>query len=161
MAFEQNKPIEIQDVKDKLNGKVSIGDISTFNEIQSSTDLTGKVASASALKEIAKLDLLWTNANPYSEFPEQTLSLDLSKYKVIVISVNDYGTDTYRRYITQTTFVLKNVASHIFSTYLHQGVGSMRNVSASDDGIYISGATDANGSYNASTAIPQKIWGII
>lgn len=55
MAFEQNKPIEIQDVKDKLNGKVSIGDISTFNEIQSSTDLTGKVASADALKDLGRL----------------------------------------------------------------------------------------------------------
>lgn len=108
-----------------------------------------------------KLDLLWTNASPYSDFPEQTISLDLGKYKVIAISVNDYGTDTSRRNITQTTFVLKNVDSHIFSTYLHQGVGAMRNVSASDDGIYISWAIDSDGSYNAATAIPQKIWGIM
>lgn len=55
MAFEKDKPIEIQDVKGRLDGKVSIGDISTFNEIQSSTDLTGKVAGASALKDLGRL----------------------------------------------------------------------------------------------------------
>ena len=148
-------------VKGALDTKVNTANVLTFDEIRVTTDLTGKVASAGALKEITKLDLLWTNANPYSEFPEQTLSLDLSKYKVIAISVNDYGVDTTRRDTTQTTFVLKNVDSHIFSTYLHQDIGSMRKVSASDDGVYISWASDSSGNYNAATAIPQKIWGII
>ena len=161
MAFEQNKPIKIQDVKDKLNEKVNTSDVLTLAQIRSSTDLTGKVASASALKEIVNLDLLWTNASPYSDFPEQTLSLDLNKYKVIAISVNDYGTDPYRRDTTQVNFILKNVSSHIFSTYLHQDIGSIRIVSASDDGIYISWATDTSGSVNNATAIPQKIWGIM
>ena len=51
MAFEQNKPIKIQDVKDKLDEKINTSDISTLSEIQSSTDLTGKVASASVIKD--------------------------------------------------------------------------------------------------------------
>lgn len=51
MAFEQNKPIEIQDVKDKLGGKVSTSDVLTLTDIQASTDLTGKVASASVIKD--------------------------------------------------------------------------------------------------------------
>lgn len=50
MAFEQNKPIELEDVRKKLGEKVSTSDVLTLGEIQSSTDLTGKVASASALK---------------------------------------------------------------------------------------------------------------
>ena len=108
-----------------------------------------------------KLDLLWANASPYSAFPDQTLSLDLNKYKVIAISVNDYGTDPYRRDITQVHFILKNVSSHIFSTYLHQDIGSIRVASASDDGISFSGATDTSGNVNNATTIPQKIWGIM
>ena len=49
MAFEQNKPIEIQDVKDKLDGKVSTSDVISYEEIKASTDLSGKVPSASAI----------------------------------------------------------------------------------------------------------------
>lgn len=61
MAFEQNKPIEIQDVKDKLNGKVSTSDVLTLTDIQASTDLTGKVASASALKQTLIKEKLYTD----------------------------------------------------------------------------------------------------
>lgn len=148
-------------VKDALDTKVNTANVLTFDEIRVTTDLTGKVASAGALKEITKLDLLWTNENPFGEFSEQTISLDLSKYKVIVISVCDYGADSYRRDITQVNFILKNVDSHIFCTYLHQDINSMRCVHASDDSIYISGAAGPNGGPNNATAIPQKIWGII
>lgn len=52
MAFEQNKPIEIQDVKDKLDGKVDTSSVSTFEEIMGTTDLTGKVASANSVKDL-------------------------------------------------------------------------------------------------------------
>lgn len=148
-------------VKGALDTKVNTGDVLTLGQIQATTDLTGKVASASALKEVVTLDLLWTNENPYSNFPEQTISLDLSKYEVIAISVCDYGADVTRRDIIQTTFILKNVNSHIFCTYLHQDINSMRSVSASDDSIYFSGAVTSSGSSNNTTAIPQKIWGII
>lgn len=106
------------------------------------------------------LDLLWTNANPYSSFPEQTISLDLSKYKVIVISVCDYGADVTRRDNIQTTFILKNVSSHLFSTYLNQDIGSIRYVLASENNISFSNALDAKGNSNNLTTIPQKIWGI-
>lgn len=33
MAFEQNKPIEIQDVRDKLDEKVNTSDALSFEEI--------------------------------------------------------------------------------------------------------------------------------
>ena len=50
MALEQYKPIELQDVKDKLDEKVNTSDVPTLAEIKNSTDFSGKVASASALK---------------------------------------------------------------------------------------------------------------
>lgn len=58
MAFEQNKPIEIQDVETELGKKVNTSDVLSLEGIQSGTDLTGKVASASALKSVnnGKLD---------------------------------------------------------------------------------------------------------
>ena len=45
-------------VQSKLDTKVSYSDSLTYEEIMASTDLTNKVASASALKEMATLDLL-------------------------------------------------------------------------------------------------------
>ena len=49
MAFEQNKQIKIQDVKDKLNEKVNTSDVLSLEEIKTGTDLSGKVPSASAI----------------------------------------------------------------------------------------------------------------
>lgn len=50
MAFEQNQKIEIEDVKTELGKKVNTSSVLTLDEIQGTTDLTGKIASASALK---------------------------------------------------------------------------------------------------------------
>ena len=50
MAFEQNQKIEIEDVKTELGKKVNTSSVRTIEEIQATTDLTGKIASASALK---------------------------------------------------------------------------------------------------------------
>lgn len=52
MAFEQNKPIEIQDVKDKLDGKVSTSNVLNFSDILAGGNLTGKVASAGAVRSL-------------------------------------------------------------------------------------------------------------
>ena len=43
-------------------------------------------ASKQYVDNLHKMDLLWENASPSSAFPEQTISLDLSKYSVVVIS---------------------------------------------------------------------------
>lgn len=61
MAFEKNQKIEIEDVKNKLNGKVNTSDVLTLTDIQTSTDLTGKVASASALKQALIREKLYKN----------------------------------------------------------------------------------------------------
>ena len=52
MAFEQNQRIEIEDVKTELGKKVNTANVLTLEEIQATTDLTGKVASASSAKEL-------------------------------------------------------------------------------------------------------------
>lgn len=91
MAFEQNKPIEIQDVKDKLGGKASTSDVLTLTDVQASTDLTGKVASASALKQVLIREKLYKNMSADSNgniYFEDILS---SKYIVLsVVSPQNY-----------------------------------------------------------------------
>lgn len=94
MAFEQNKPIEIQDVKDKLDEKVNTSDIAALGEIQSSTDLTGKVASADALKQALIKEKLYTNmgvdsaGNIYFE--------DIPSNEYIILSVVSQQNYTFR-----------------------------------------------------------------
>ena len=61
MAFEQNRKIEIEDVKTELGKKVNTADVRTIEEIQATTDLTGKVASADALKQALIKERLYTN----------------------------------------------------------------------------------------------------
>lgn len=72
-------------VDGELATKVSYTDSLSYKEIMATTDLTNKVASANALKEIATLDLLWTNASPTSEFKPQTISLDLRGYSLVIV----------------------------------------------------------------------------
>lgn len=106
------------------------------NEIIHASDIYSKQKVVDLINSGINLDLLWTNASPYSAFPEQIISLDLSKYKAIVISACDYGLDETRRDNTQTAFILKNVKSHLFSVYLNQDIGSVRSVLASENSIF-------------------------
>lgn len=76
MAFEQNKPIEIQDVKDKLDGKVSTSNVLNFGDILAGGNLTGKVASANAVKTLntnlqnsfLRGNSLWIQSNETQKF---------------------------------------------------------------------------------------------
>ena len=162
MAFEQNKRIEIQDVKDKLDGKVSTANVLTLEGIQAATDLTGKVASASALKEIASRDLLWTNANPTSSFSTQNLSMDLTKYGAVIIEVCEYGGVPARSERKFSNIVFKAIGGSVATYYYLDGtylLSFVRGIHVLDDRIYISDSSDNHGINNVG-AIPQRIWGI-
>ena len=51
MAISQNDPIKATEVVDALNKKVNTSDVLTLSSIRDSTDLTGKVPSAEALRD--------------------------------------------------------------------------------------------------------------
>lgn len=52
MAISQNNPIKATEVADALNKKVNTSDALTFTDIISSSDLSGKVASAAAVRSL-------------------------------------------------------------------------------------------------------------
>ena len=52
MAISQNDPIKATEVVDALNKKVNTSDALTFTDIISGSDLSGKVASAGAIKTL-------------------------------------------------------------------------------------------------------------
>ena len=145
-------------VDGELAKKVSHTDSLTYEEIMATTDLTNKVASANALKEIATLDLLWENASPTSEYNDQRISMNLTKYKFV-----------YILYILSTS-----VAEYIGGLF-KPNIGRMncftmnpqlryRNVTVSNTGIsfnegwLVTGVTSENKDNNQM--IPYKIYGV-
>ena len=133
----------------------------TLEEIKSITNLSGKIASASALKEVATLDLLWTNANPTSSFSTQELYMNLTKYKAIMIEVCEYGGVQARADTKFSNIIYKGVGGCVATYYYNNGtyvLSFVRGIYVLDNRIYISEGSDNHGVNNVG-AIPQKIWG--
>ena len=153
ILFEQNGEGKSTTIGDAVNTcSLSYGEI-----MATTTDLTNKVASAEALKEIAKLDLLWTNASPTSAFDRQTISLDVSKYKYFLISVKNNINSNEERYMN---VVLKNVHNRII------GIDTLGIVVRIDTHVTESGISFSNGYpvnsevVNNDYAIPYQIYGV-
>ena len=142
-----------------LDTKINYTDALTYEEIMATNpvpDLTDKVASASALKEVATLALLWTNASPPSAFSSQTISLDLSKYSMVYI-VTKRKNDNDNLHGSKV--IKKGESAQIF-TYLFGAGLSYREVSrVSDSGVIFSGGVyqEIN---NNEYGIPIYIYGI-
>jgi hypothetical protein len=100
--------------------------------------------------------LLWTNPSPNSNFEAQTISLDLSEYKYVIIvstAVNPYD-------ILPRSSAIIPVGNYI--TYPGIGLTNQRqsrNVNASTTGIIFKNAFWADTVEN-NTVIPYKIYGI-
>ena len=146
-------------VQSVLDTKINKTDSLSYEEIMASTDLSGKVASASALKELATLDLLWENANPSSAFEPQTINLDLSDYKMVCVTFKNYiGTELY---IDSFSFIdgKKYDASIPNNDLRHRAYTVNHNNIVFDNAVY---AHEFGGQfiwYNASM-IPTHIYGI-
>ena len=67
MAISQNDPIKATEVAAALDKKVNTSDVLTLAEIQAITDLTGKVASASVIKDSA-LTIKYVPTAKYIQF---------------------------------------------------------------------------------------------
>lgn len=101
-----------------------------------------------------QMDLLWTNASPTSGFAPQTISLDLSKYKAVVISA-----------IATTTNV------NYYDNFLYIN-GSFKRLTVPDDALVFRvgvtaseiGVTFGHGYRNSSEddacCIPSYIYGV-
>lgn len=120
-------------------------------------DGAGKSANISDLG--INMDLLWTNASPQSSFLGQTISLDLSPYKLVLIKIQTrLGSNKYIEYISQIDGLEKHVCYP--RTQLN-----LRGIIVKTNQIVISDNVFTN-SYNGSdttdntTQIPYKIYGV-
>ena len=135
----------------------------SYEEIMASTDLTNKVASASALKGLATLDLLWTNASPSSIFVNQTLSLDLSKYKAVIIQA-----------IWQSSWIIDSISILQFMCNKNEhfilsgglNTNGMRKVYITensiwfDDAYYFTSFNSDNRKMINELLVPKRIYGV-
>lgn len=139
------------------DGDDSTGDL--YNEL-----FLGDIASGvDAVKVAFDMDLLWTNSDPSATFPAQTISLDLSDYKAVLISVYTATTLTSS---VKNNFVVKGETTEI-QPPIYNGSLRSRTVTVSDSGISFSRGIFWNSYNNASSAqtqdvqaIPYKIYGI-
>lgn len=163
----------------RATGNASIGDgsliikenattVETFNANQTTdTTLTlGNLAFyngdtlASGVDPISigiDMDLLWENASPTSSFSAQTISLDLSEYRLIfVVCKGDTGDTNY-----PTALAEFNTLTQI-GTF--NGYTRFRTFTATATGVQFGGGykqtSYSNDSSDNSATIPYKIYGI-
>lgn len=98
------------------------------------------------------MDLLWTNASPTSSFAPQTVSLDLSEYKTILITVKGYITEDNRI----THIIIKGQNAQLSLT---RDDFRYRDISTSDTTV-IFGAGYLNQTLDNGRCIPLYIYGI-
>lgn len=108
-----------------------------------------------------KVDLLWTNESPSTGFAAQTISLDLSSYKLVLIPFR-ITTGAAGAEIQNSIFVVGETASATSAFAINRG----REVTVTTSGVTFEQgygfATYANGTKGNANGnlIPQKIYGI-
>lgn len=101
-----------------------------------------------------RMHLLWTNASPDSAFAAQTISLDLTNYQFLIISVTRVYRDTQSNVIVQKNgFPCAMTAVYWGS---QGGSNTVRQATASNTGVVFSNAMGGVAYY----CIPQAIYGI-
>lgn len=112
-----------------------------------------------------QIDLLWTNASPASEFPPQTISLDLTEYPLVIVvcNLNTSSPGT----IAPPVFLRKGNGGRVYAVY-NSAISMRRLSTVKDDGIVFMNSTLLN-SFSPSTinsterndlVIPYQIYGV-
>lgn len=104
--------------------------------------------------------LLWTNENPESNFPAQTINVDTSKYRMFFI-VTAYSINsgfTFVNVIVNTGDVSTRELTQVISTMVNDH-RVHRNVTINDSGITFSGNYTNLGTYSETYTIPLYIYG--
>lgn len=114
------------------------------------------MASGTIITSGSKMELLWTNPSPSSNFAAQTVSLDLSSYDAVFLKC--YTTTDTPRYFT----CLFMVDGNIWTMYAVGGAASNRYnrlVTVSDTGLVFAGGY-SNGTAGSAHAIPIEVYGV-
>lgn len=103
--------------------------------------------------------LIWTNPNPTSNFAAQTIEMNLSSYKYIIVLTNPAPTVTYLPRSSAIIPVTETCPTNQART-ASTGSGLFRNICATGTGITISAAYTTSNSAQNDRTIPYKIYGI-
>lgn len=115
-----------------------------------------------------KMELLWENASPTSNFDEQTIHLDLSAYDAVrIVSYGTQSTDGITD-MKESSFVIDvNTTGLILGIRYYRFEFFARSVSVSKTGVHFElaqykgmGADDWSGKIQKDICIPLRIYGI-
>lgn len=112
--------------------------------------------------------LLWTNPNPTSSFASQTLNIDLSNYKALIIKNEGSVASVVTSSEQQMSYVDLSETGYVFcSSYIYGNlVLSFRRVTAHTNSSITFGAGFSLDSYNLNVAstnnasVPLEIYGL-
>ena len=176
ITTESGERIEVDDIlQNNITTEVTAreeADTTLQNNINVET--TAREEAITSLQELIangtlKMDLLWTNASPESEFAPQTISLDLSSYKSLLIRFDIGVTDSSSIYYK----------SHVYNVFLKSGnraysscvnyynIVNSQNIyreiySIDDNGVSFGNGkiSSIDGGYNNTAMIPTEIYGM-
>ena len=110
---------------------------------------------------VLKLDLLWTNANPNSSFTEQTISVNFSTYKLLIICFRrDVSSSAVCYAFTTTTLQDPTATMYAWdiNTMLYRALFIRDNSITFSSGIIMSAV--GSEATDDSKMIPYKIYGV-
>ena len=104
-----------------------------------------------------KMDLLWTNADLYSNFIAQTLNIDVKNYKfiIVVVAPKKGNLENFLTYV----FVTSIKDNRINVNYYSGTDTDSRGFIIEDDYLKI-GDASTDGNINNSVLIPYQIYGV-
>lgn len=111
------------------------------------------------------MELLWTNPNPNAAFAIQTISIDLSEYKYVVINATYGGNGLLNDYFVGNKTIIEVGTTGTITGVYHSvdgGASTVRKAIVNTSGIQFGIGKFYNGSNQQSNnyAVPLNIWGI-
>lgn len=103
------------------------------------------------------LDLLWTNADPHTSFAKQTINIDYSNYKLLII-VWCPNVGNVHNLITYL-FVVGILENRVSLSYYYSNSTISRGINLNGDNIYFGDGSE-NSSLNNDVLIPYCIYGV-
>ena len=104
----------------------------------------------------SKMDLLWANASPSSNFAAQTVSLDLSRYAKVIVNYRWATSDT-SQYLGRTNIIGRSTIDDCCNP-TNTATQGVRTYTSSTTGISFLDAY--TGSKSNNIMIPLEIYGI-
>lgn len=164
VTYTTNKNIEVKNVEEALNDlynnkkETSDESKSITSNGEQTLDKYYKYINVNVENNqteiINKPVLLWTNSSPSSSFAAQTISLDLSSYKYVIVVTNDSTSNQ-----TQHSYGIVPIGLD-YNVGMARNCGStVRTFRATSSSVIIQNAMYATSTFNGE-CVPYKIYGV-